>query len=151
MISELYLNRAVKIRKEYLKLIKDINSYEKIANDLITSISDRKKDLEDLLENLNQHKISNEDVARQKLDEIVLLVESTLEITCSGQLRYEPNGKHFVIESKVNSGHSIPWALLLEGYLNKKGVKTKMIYSDHVHNGERIHIKVDSKTPMAIQ
>jgi len=50
-----------------------------------------------------------------------------------------------VIESKVNSGHSIPWALLLEGYLNKKGIKTKMIYNDHVHNGERIHIKVDSK------
>jgi len=78
MISELYLNRAVKIRKEYLKLIKDINSYEKIANDLITSISDRKKDLEDLLENLNQHKISNVDVARQKLDEIVLRTEDDM-------------------------------------------------------------------------
>jgi len=78
MISELYLKRAVKIRKEYLKLIKDINSYEVIAHDLITSISDRKKDLENLLENLNQNKISNVDVARQKLDEIVLRTEDDM-------------------------------------------------------------------------
>ncbi|WP_255492580.1 hypothetical protein [Candidatus Nitrosotalea sp. TS] len=49
----------------------------------------------------------------------------------------------------MNSGHSIPWALLLEGYLNKKGIKTKMIYNDHQHTGEKIHIKVDSKIALS--
>ena len=49
MIQEIYLKRAIKIRKEYLKIVKDINSYELIAKDLITCISDRKKELEDLL------------------------------------------------------------------------------------------------------
>ncbi len=85
------------------------------------------------------------DIQSKTLDDVILLVNSILDITCSGQLRYEPQGNHFVIESKVNSGHSIPWALLLDGYLNKKGVKTKIIYSDHQQTGEKIHIKVDSK------
>jgi len=85
------------------------------------------------------------DIQSKTLDEIISLVDSTLDITCSGHLRYESQGNHFVIESKMNSGHSIPWALLLEGYLNKKGIKTKMIYNDHQHTGEKIHIKVDSK------
>lgn len=84
------------------------------------------------------------DLESKTLDEIISLVDSTLDITCSGHLRYEAQGNHFVIESKANSGHSIPWALLLEGYLNKKGVKTRMIYSDR-QSGEKIHIKVDSK------
>ena len=85
------------------------------------------------------------DLESKTLDDIMSLVDSTLDITCSGQLRYESQGNNFVIESKANSGHSIPWALLLEGYLNKKGIKTKMIYSDRQQTGEKIHIKVDSK------
>jgi sugar-specific transcriptional regulator TrmB len=85
------------------------------------------------------------DLESKTLDDIISLVNSTLDITCSGQLRYESQGNNFVIESKANSGHSIPWALLLEGYLNKKGVKTKMIYNDRLQTGEKIHIKVDSK------
>lgn len=85
------------------------------------------------------------DLQSKTLDEIISLVDSTLDITCSGHLKYEAHGNHFVIESRMNSGHSIPWALLLEGYLNKKGIKTKMIYNDHQHTGEKIHIKVDSK------
>ncbi|HXX05476.1 MAG TPA: helix-turn-helix domain-containing protein [Candidatus Bathyarchaeia archaeon] len=85
------------------------------------------------------------DLESKTLDDIISLVDSTLGITCSGQLRYESQGNNFVIESKANSGHSIPWALLLEGYLNRKGIKTKMIYSDRQQTGEKIHIKVDSK------
>ncbi len=89
------------------------------------------------------------DLEAKTLDEIITLVDSTLDITCSGHLHYEAQGNHFVIESKANSGHSIPWALLLEGYLNKKGIKTKMIYSDRQQSGgEKIHIKVDSKIPL---
>jgi uncharacterized membrane protein len=78
MIQEIYLKRAIKIRKEYLKIVKDIHSYELIAKDLITCISDRKKELEDLLESLNQNKIHNADVAKQKLDEIVLKTEDDM-------------------------------------------------------------------------
>lgn len=78
MISELYLKRAVKIRKEYIKLVNDIQTYEKIAQDLISSISERKSDLENLLDSLNQKRISNPDVAKQKLDEIIVQTEDDM-------------------------------------------------------------------------
>lgn len=78
MISDLYLKRAVKIRKEYIKLVNDIQTYEKIAHDLISSISERKSDLENLLDSLNQKRISNPDVAKQKLDEIIVQTEDDM-------------------------------------------------------------------------
>lgn len=78
MISELYLKRAVKIRKEYLRLVNDIETYEKIAHDLISSISERKSDLEKLLDSLNQKRISNPDLAKQKLDEIIVQTEDDM-------------------------------------------------------------------------
>lgn len=78
MISELYLKRAVKIRKEYLRLVNDIETYEKIALDLISSISERKSDLEKLLDSLNQKRISNPDLAKQKLDEIIVQTEDDM-------------------------------------------------------------------------
>jgi sugar-specific transcriptional regulator TrmB len=109
---------------------------------VLNSIINSKNKAIDILNFLNKNGI---DIESKTLDEIISLVDSTLDITCSGHLRYDSNANHFVIESKLNSGHSIPWALLLEGYLNKKGIRTKMIYNDHVHSGERIHIKVDSK------
>jgi HTH-type transcriptional regulator, sugar sensing transcriptional regulator len=126
--------------QETLKAIQVIteNGLGYVLNSMINSKS---KGI-DILNFLNKNGI---DLESKTLDEIIVLVDSTLDITCFGHLKYEPNANHFVIESKVNSGHSIPWALLLEGYLNKKGIKTKMIYNDHVHSGERIHIKVDSK------
>jgi hypothetical protein len=129
--------------QETLKAIQIItqNGLGYVLNSMINSKS---KGI-DILNFLNKNGI---DLESKTLDEIISLVDSTLDITCSGGLKYESNANHFVIESKVNSGHSIPWALLLEGYLNKKGIKTKMIYNDHVHSGERIHIKVDSKVPL---
>ncbi|MGI0066469.1 MAG: TrmB family transcriptional regulator, partial [Nitrosotalea sp.] len=130
--------------QEALKAIQLItqNGLGYVLNSMINS----KNKAVDILNFLNKNGI---DLESKTLDEIISLVDSTLDITCSGHLRYEPNANHFVIESKINSGHSIPWALLLEGYLNKKGIKTKMIYNDHVHSGERIHIKVDSKISMS--
>jgi hypothetical protein len=130
--------------QETLKAIQAVN--QDGLGYVLNSILNSKNKGVDFLNFLNKNGI---DYESKTLDEIISLIGSTLDITCSGQLRYEPNPNHFVIESKINSGHSIPWALLLEGYLNKKGIKTKMIYSDQVPNGERIHIKVDSKISLS--
>lgn len=96
----------------------------------------------DILELLANNGVNLE---AKTLDEIINLIDSTLQITCSGQVRYEPQGNSIVIESKLNSGHSLPWAMLLSSYLDKKGIKTKMMYHNHQHSGEKINIKVDSK------
>ncbi len=126
--------------QETLKAIQLVN--ESGLGYVLNSILNSKNKGIDLMAFLNKNGI---DLSVKTLDEVILLLNSTLDITCSGNLHYESNSNHFVIESKVNSGHSIPWALLLEGYLNKNGIKTKMIYNDHQHSGEKIHIKIDSK------
>jgi sugar-specific transcriptional regulator TrmB len=142
--NSIKINNLVDMTKsdaqETLKTIQIItqNGLGFVLNSMINS----KNKAVDILNFLNKNGI---DIESKTLDEIISLVDSTLDITCSGHLHYDSSANHFVIESKLNSGHSIPWALLLEGYLNKKGIKTKMIYNDHVHSGERIHIKVDSK------
>ncbi len=125
--------------QETLKIIEMINE-NGLGFVLNSILHSRSKEI-DMLEFLEKNGV---DLEAKTLDEIIALVDSTLQITCSGQARYEPNGNHIIIESKLNSGHSLPWAMLLEGYLNKKGFKTKMMYRDH-HSGEKIHIKVDSK------
>ncbi len=130
--------------QEILKVIQLIN--ENGLGFVLNSVLNSRAKGIDILTFLEKNGI---DIQSKTLDDIILLVNSILDITCSGQLRYESHGNHFVIESKLNSGHSIPWALLLDGYLNKKGVKTKMIYNDHQQTGEKIHIKVDSKISLS--
>ena len=125
--------------QETLKIIEMINE-NGLGFVLNSILHSRSKEI-DMLQLLEKNGV---DLEAKTLDEIISLVDSTLQITCSGQARYEPNGNHIIIESKLNSGHSLPWAMLLEEYLNKKGFKTKMMYYDHP-SGEKIHIKVDSK------
>lgn len=126
--------------QETLKIINIINE-NGLGFALNSMLHSKNKEL-DMLLFLEKNGV---DLEAKTLDEIIALIDSTLQITCSGQARYEPQGNHIIIESKLNSGHSLPWAMLLERYLNKKGFKTKMMYRDHQHNGEKIHIKIDSK------
>jgi len=126
--------------QETLKVIQAIN--ENGLGFVLNSILQSKSKEIDMLEFLEKNGV---DLEAKTIDEIIALVDSTLQITCSGQARYEPQGNHIIVESKLNSGHSLPWALLLEGYLHKKGFKTKMMYNNHHHDGEKVHIKVDSK------
>jgi hypothetical protein len=71
------------------------------------------------------------------------IVNSTLEITCSGKLEYDKKTNNIILESKVNSGHSLQWAMLLEGYLEQKGQSPKLIYRADSHKGETIHLKIN--------
>ena len=78
MIQELYLKRSVKIRKEYLKIVNDINRYDKIAKDLISSLTGRTSELEELLKSLNENKISNPEAAKQELHNIIMQAEDDM-------------------------------------------------------------------------
>ena len=78
MISELYLKRVVTLRRDYLKIMNDLENYEKIAKSLSFSISSRTRDLESLLERLNQNKINNADAAQQELQNIMVQTEDDI-------------------------------------------------------------------------
>jgi len=78
----------------------------------------------------------------KSLEEILDIVNSTLEMTCSGRLQYDQKTNNIILESKINSGHSLPWAMLIESYLEQKGSNAKLIYHADSHKGESIHLKI---------
>jgi len=80
----------------------------------------------------------------KSLPEIIDIVNSSLHIVCSGSADLDTRNKSIVIESKLNSGHSLPWAAIVTGYLQKHGYKPKMVYQNHAQKGEKVHIKINS-------
>jgi sugar-specific transcriptional regulator TrmB len=77
------------------------------------------------------------------LEQVLDIVNSTLEMTCSGHVQYDEKTNNIILESKVNSGHSLPWAMLIESYLEQKGNHPNMIYHSDPHKGEMIHLKIN--------
>lgn len=96
----------------------------------------------DLINLLEKNKIN---IKSKSLDDMIELIDSALQITCSGHANFDANSKNITIESKLNSGHSLPWVSVLDGYLQKQGHKTRMILDNHSQKGEKIHIKIQSK------
>ncbi|AJZ75144.1 TrmB family transcriptional regulator [Candidatus Nitrosotenuis cloacae] len=77
------------------------------------------------------------------LEQVLDIVNSTLEMTCAGKVQYDSKTNNIILESKINSGHSLPWAMLIESYLEQKGNHPKMIYHSDSHKGEMIHLKIN--------
>lgn len=84
-------------------------------------------------------------IKSKNLDDVIELMNSALQITCSGQVNFDANNRNITIESKINSGHSLPWVSVIDGYLHKQGYKTKMILQNHSQKGEKVLIKINSK------
>ena len=84
-------------------------------------------------------------IKSKSLEDIIELIDSALQITCSGHANFNPNSKNITIESKINSGHSLPWASILDGYLHKQGYKTRMVLQNNPQKGEKVYIKINSR------
>jgi len=78
----------------------------------------------------------------KSLDDIIEMMDAVLQITCSGHVNFEANTKNITIESKLNSGHSLPWASILDGCLQKQGYKTRTVYQNNSQKGEKVLIKI---------
>ncbi len=96
----------------------------------------------DLIKMLEKNGIN---LKSKNLEDIIELMNSALQITCSGHVDFDASNKNITIESKVNSGHSLPWVSVIDGYLHKQGYKTKMILQNHSQKGEKVLIKINSK------
>jgi len=123
--------------QEIYKIIKVIT--ESGLTHILDSRISSKQDEIDLLKLLEKNGIS---LKTKSLDDIIEIIDSALQITCSGHANFEANNKNITIESKLNSGHSLPWASVLNTYLKTQGYKTRMVYQNHSNKGEKIHIKV---------
>ena len=76
------------------------------------------------------------------LDDVIDIIDAVMQITCSGHVNFEANTKNITVESKLNSGHSLPWVSILDGCLQKQGYKTRTIYQNNANKGEKVHIKI---------
>jgi sugar-specific transcriptional regulator TrmB len=122
---------------EIYKIIKIINEagLMYILNSTMTS----KKPELDMLKLLEKNGVN---LKSKSLDDVIDIIDAIIQITCSGHVNFEANTKNITIESKLNSGHSLPWVSILDGYLQKQGYKTRTVYQNSSNKGEKTHIKI---------
>ena len=122
--------------QEVYKIIKIVNDngLNHVLNSMIVS---KKLDAE-MIKLLEKNGIN---LKSKSFDEVIELVDAAMQIMCSGHVNLDANSKNITVESKINSGHSLPWVSILDGYLQKNGYKTRMAFQTS-SKGEKTHIKI---------
>ncbi len=123
--------------QETYKLIRVVNEngLSHILNSAIVS-----KKLDTNLVNLLEKNGIN--LKSKSLDDVIEMLDAAMQIMCLGHVNFDANNKNITVESKLNSGHSLPWVSILDGYLQKKGYKTRMVFQNNSNKGEKTHIKI---------
>jgi sugar-specific transcriptional regulator TrmB len=123
--------------QEIYKIIRIIN--ENGLNHVLNSIIVSKKLDTDMIKLLEKNGIN---LKTKSLDDVIEMIDAAMQIMCSGHVNFDANNKNITIESKLNSGHSLPWVSILDGYLQKKGYKTRIVFQNNSTKGEKTHIKI---------
>jgi len=123
--------------QEVYKIIRIINE-NGLTHILNSTMISKKPDL-DMLKLLEKNGIN---LKSKSLDEIIEIMDAVLQIMCSGHVNFDANTKNITIESKLNSGHSLPWTSILDGCLQKQGYKTRIVYQNNSSKGEKVLIKI---------
>ncbi len=123
--------------QEIYKIIKTVN--ENGLRYVLNSLMVSKKPEPDMFKLLEKNGIS---LKSKSLDDVIEIMDAIMQITCSGHVNFEASSKNITIESKLNSGHSLPWVSILDGCLQKQGYKTRTIYQNNSNKGEKVHIKI---------
>ncbi len=123
--------------QETYKLIRIVNE-SGLSHILNSAIVSKKLDT-DLVKLLEKNGI---DLKSKTLDDVIEMLDAAMQIMCSGHVNFDANSKNITVESKLNSGHSLPWVSILDGYLQKKGYKTRMVFQNNSSKGEKTHIKI---------
>lgn len=76
MIQEIFLKKAVQIRKDYLKLKSGINFYENSIKDLLKMIENKSQELSDYKDDLDKSRITDAEEAKNKLLKIIMDIEN---------------------------------------------------------------------------
>ncbi len=78
----------------------------------------------------------------KSLDDIIEIINTIIQITCSGHVNYDVNARNITIESKLNREHLLPWVSILNGCLQKQGYKTRTIHQNNSSRDNKVHIKI---------
>jgi hypothetical protein len=123
--------------QELYKIIQIIgeNGLTHVLNSIIVS----KKPEFDILKLLERNGVN---LKIKSIDEIIEMMDAALQIMCSGHVNFDINNKIITIDSKLNSGHSLPWVAILDGCLQKQGYMTRTAYQNNSTKGEKVLIKI---------
>ncbi|AJM92240.1 TrmB family transcriptional regulator [Nitrosopumilus piranensis] len=123
--------------QEIYKIIKTVN--ESGLTHILNATMLSKKPEFDLFRLLEKNGVS---LKSKSLDDVIEIIDAVLQITCSGHVNFEANTKNITVESKTNSGHSLPWVSVLDRCLQKQGYTTRTIFQNNLSKGEKVHIKI---------
>jgi sugar-specific transcriptional regulator TrmB len=123
--------------QEIYKIIRIVN--ESGLNHILSRVIVSKKLDTEMIKLLENNGIN---LSSKSLDDVIEIMDAAMQIMCSGHVNFEANTKNITVESKLNSGHSLPWVSILDGYLQKKGYKTRMVFQNNSSKGEKTHIKI---------
>ncbi len=123
--------------QEIYKIIKTVNDTGLMY--MLNSMMISKKPESDMFKLLEKNGIS---LKSKSLDDVIEIMDVIMQITCSGHVNFEANTKNITIESKLNSGHSLPWVSILDGCLQKQGYRTRTVFQNSSNKGEKVHIKI---------
>jgi predicted nucleic acid-binding Zn-ribbon protein len=76
MIQEIFLKRAVNIRKDYLNLTTDLSAYERMLRDIVSTIGEKHQDLIEIKNKIDDTKISSVDSAKSEFLKILIDLEN---------------------------------------------------------------------------
>ncbi|MCH7941554.1 MAG: TrmB family transcriptional regulator [Thaumarchaeota archaeon] len=125
--------------QEVYRIIRLVNE-DALGHILNASLVSKNHDI-DMLEFLEKNGIN---LRSKSLEELITIIDSSLQMVCSGRADLEPGTKNITIESRMNSGHSLAWAAIITGYLQKQGHRPRLVYQNQAHKGEKVHIKINS-------
>ncbi len=123
--------------QEIYKIIRIVN--ENGLNHILNRVIVSKKLDTEMIKLLENNGIN---LSSKSLDDVIEMMDAAMQIMCSGHVNFDANTKNITVESKLNSGHSLPWVSILDGYLQKKGYKTRMVFQNNSNRGEKTHIKI---------
>ena len=123
--------------QEIYKIIKTVNETGLMY--ILNSTMISKKPEFDMFKLLEKNGIN---LKPKSLDDIIEIMDAIMQITCSGHVNFEARNNNITVESKLNSGHSLPWVSVLDGCLQKLGYKTRTVYQNNSSKGEKVLIKI---------
>ena len=135
--TECFADMTKSDAQEIYKIIRIVN--ENGLNHILNSAFVSKNLDAELIKLLENNGIN---LNSKSLDDVIEMMDIAMQIMCSGHVNFDANTKNITLESKLNSGHSLPWVSILDGYLQKKGYKTRMVFQNNPSKGEKTHIKI---------
>ena len=137
--TECFADMTKSDAQEIYKIIRIVN--ENGLNHILNSAFVSKNLDTELIKLLENNGIN---LNSKSLDDVIEMMDIAMQIMCSGHVNFDANTKNITLESKLNSGHSLPWVSILDGYLQKKGYKTRMVFQNNPSRGEKTHIKIST-------